>query len=94
MRQVTRCVHGSRCGETARRVTCPAQAEQCPECQACYVRSCASFECIPAVEVFLEDGITDEEVNTRDSCHMTASAGCTGRTQSYLPAKNILLSQS
>ena len=49
--------------DLVRRVTCPAQAEQCAECQACYVRSCASFECIPAVEVFLEDGITDEEVN-------------------------------
>ena len=57
------------------RVTCPAQAEQCPECQACYVRSCASFECIPAVEVSLEDGITDKEVNTRDRCHMTAGGG-------------------
>ena len=66
-----------------------AQAEQCPECQACYVRSCASFECIPAVEVFLEDGITDKEVNTRDRCHMNAegdeaSADCIRRTPGTL----------
>lgn len=39
------------------------QAEQCPECQACYVRSRASFECIPVVEVFLEEGIADAEVS-------------------------------
>ncbi len=38
------------------------QAEQCPECQAYYVRSCASFECLPVVEIFLEEGITDSEV--------------------------------
>lgn len=42
------------------------QAEQCPECYASYVRSCASFECLPVLEIILEDGITDLEVSTCD----------------------------
>lgn len=47
------------------------QAQQCPECQACYVRSCASFECLPVVEVFLEEGITDIEVRGPYLCLFT-----------------------
>ena len=47
------------------------QAEQCSECQACYVRSCASFECLPVVEIFLEEGISDTEVREPYLCLFT-----------------------
>ena len=47
------------------------QAEQCSECHACYVRSRASFECLPVVEVFLEEGISDTKVREPYLCLFT-----------------------
>ena len=47
------------------------QAEHCSECHACYVRSRASFECLPVVEVFLEEGISDTEVREPYLCLFT-----------------------
>jgi len=39
------------------------QEGHCQTCGSAYIRSFLTFECLPLVEVYLKEGISDDEVN-------------------------------